>query len=97
MSKKIRTESLHLFSKTLNLFDNSVLKLFINTPKEFLHPKNRKRAEQMFRKGAVKEVKSFLRMKINKDLTSNKIIGIKEISDYIENNITLDQAKELIK
>jgi len=97
--KKYTGKSLFIFKKETKLnFDNSVFKkLFINTPKEFLHKKIEKRVEQMFRKGAIKEVKSFLRMKINKDLSSSKIIGIKEISDYIENNITLDQAKELIK
>ena len=97
--KKYTGKSLFIFKKETKLnFDNSVFKkLFINTPKEFLHKKIEKRVEQMFRKGAIKEVKSFLRMKINKDLSSSKIIGINEISDYIENNITLDQAKELIK
>ena len=36
-------------------------------------------------------------MKINKDLSSNKIIGIKEIEDYLKDKITLIKAKELIK
>ena len=56
-----------------------------------------KKVEEMFRQGVIEEVKLFSKMKINKHLSSNKIIGIKEISDYLENNINLDQAKELIK
>ena len=35
-------------------------------------------------------------MKVNKDLSSNKIIGIKEIKDYIDGKTTLIKAKELI-
>ena len=36
-------------------------------------------------------------MKVNKELSSNKIIGIKEIRDYLQGKITLIKAKELIK
>jgi len=42
------------------------------------------------------EVKKFYKIKINKELSSNKIIGIKEIKDYLRGKITLIQAKELI-
>ena len=35
-------------------------------------------------------------MKINQELSSNKIIGIKEINDYLLDKITLIKAKELI-
>lgn len=35
-------------------------------------------------------------MKVNKELSSNKIIGIKEIKDYLQGKITLIKAKELI-
>ena len=36
-------------------------------------------------------------MKVNKELSSNKIIGIKEIKYYLQGKITLIKAKELIK
>ena len=51
----------------------------------------------MFKDGAVEETKKFLKMKINKDLSSNKIIGIREIEDYLRGKVTLIEAKELIK
>ena len=35
-------------------------------------------------------------MKVAKDLSSNKIIGISEIKDYLSGKITLIKAKELI-
>tara|TARA_Y100000590_G_scaffold227356_1_gene256677 strand:+ start:385 stop:1308 length:924 start_codon:yes stop_codon:yes gene_type:complete len=97
--KKYTGKSLFDFKKeTKSNFNNNVFKkLFINTPKELLHKKIEKKVEEMFRQGVIEEVKLFSKMKINKHLSSNKIIGIKEISDYLENNINLDQAKELIK
>ena len=51
----------------------------------------------MFRKDVVGEVRNFLEMRINKESSSNKIIGIKEIKDYIDGKITLIKTKELIK
>ena len=51
----------------------------------------------MFDKGAVEEVKKFLSMNINRELSSNKIIGVKEIMNHIHGKITLSETKELIK
>jgi len=56
-----------------------------------------KKVEKMFAEGVVAEVRDFLKMKVNKELSSNKIIGIKEIKDYIDGKITLIKTKELIK
>ena len=47
--------------------------------------------------GAVAEVKKFSNMGLNKELSANKIIGIKEIKDYIMGKTTLIKTKELIK
>ena len=38
-----------------------------------------------------------IKMKINNKLPANKIIGIKEINDYLNGKITLFETKELIK
>ena len=51
----------------------------------------------MFTEGAVEEVKKFFYMKVEKELSANKIIGINEIRDYIEGKTTLIKTKELIK
>ena len=50
----------------------------------------------MFEDNVINEVKKFYRMKVNKELSSNKIIGIKEIKDYLQGKITLLKTKELI-
>ena len=97
--KKLTKKSLFTFTKKTKLnFDSKIFKkLFINTPRELLHKKIDKRVEAMFKEGAVTEVKNFLNMKVNKELSSNKIIGIKEIKDHIDGKITLIKTKELIK
>lgn len=96
--KKFTNKSLFEFTKKTKLnFNNNVFKkLFINIPRELLHKKIEKRVEKMFNEGAVDEVKKFCKMKVNKELSSNKIIGIKEIKDYLRGKITLIKAKELI-
>lgn len=96
--KKFTNKSLFEFTKeTKSNFNNSVFKkLFINISRELLHKKIEQRVEKMFSDGVVDEVKKFYKMKINKELSSNKIIGIKEIKDYLRGKITLIKAKELI-
>ena len=97
--KKLTNKSLFTFTKkTKSNFDSKIFKkLFINTPRELLHKKIDKRVEKMFTEGAVAEVRNFLKIKANKELSSNKIIGIKEIKDYIRGKTTLIKTKELIK
>ena len=97
--KKFTNKSLfELTKKTKSNFENGIFKkLFINTPKDVLHKKIDKKVDSMFNQGAVDEVENFYKMKINKELSPNKIIGIKEIGDYLNGKISLIQAKELIK
>ena len=96
--KKFTNRSLFEFKKeTKSNFKNAVFnKIFINIPKDLLHKKIKKRVEQMFNEGAVDEVKRFYKMKVNEELSSNKIIGIKEINDYLQGKMTLIKSKELI-
>jgi len=97
--KKFTNKSLFDFTKETkaNFSDTVFRKLFINIPKELLHKKIEKRVEKMFEEGAVEETKKFLKIKVNQELSSNKIIGIKEIKDYLEGKSTLINAKEMIK
>jgi tRNA dimethylallyltransferase len=96
--KKFTNKSLFDFIKDTKLnFSNKVFKkIFINIPKELLNKKIEKRVEKMFNNGAIKEVNLFFKMKVNKELSSNKIIGINEIKDYLDGKITIIKAKELI-
>lgn len=50
----------------------------------------------MFKNGAIEEVRRFKKLKVKKENSSNKIIGIKEITNLLNKQSTLEQAKELI-
>ena len=50
----------------------------------------------MLDQGAIDEVKKYLRLKVAKDKTSNKVIGIKEIKDFINKKSDLSEVKEKI-
>ena len=96
--KKFTNKSLFDFIKETkpNYSSGIFKKIFINTPTEQLHIKIKKRVEKMFKDGAIKEVENFLNMKVYRELSANKIIGIKEIKDHLSKKITLKKAKELV-
>ena len=50
----------------------------------------------MFREGAIDEVRRFRKLGVKKENSSNKVIGIKEITNFLNKQSTLGQAKELI-
>ena len=50
----------------------------------------------MFNEGAILEVKKFNRLKVKKDNSSRKVIGIEEIGKLINGEINLIEAKERI-
>ncbi len=79
-----------------NYNQNIFKKIFINIPREDLNKNIDKRVEKMFKDGAVDEVKKFLKIKVYRELSSNKIIGIKEIKDHLRGKITITAAKDLI-
>ena len=58
--------------------------MYIDYPREELIQRISKRAEQMIEMGAVNEVKRFLKLKVKKDKSVNKAIGIHEIKEYLE-------------
>ena len=97
--KKFTSNSVFsLIKRTKPYFENKMfIKFFINPPREHLHRAVDERVEKMFKKGAVDEVKNFLKIKLNTELSVNKILGIREIEEYIDRKITLDEAKDLIK
>jgi tRNA dimethylallyltransferase len=81
--------------KNKNYFSNyHFIKIFINPENSFLQKLLRLRLKKMFELGAVDEVKKFLKLKINKSLPANKILGIEEIKKYLDKKIPLEQAFE---
>ena len=85
------------FKKTKILFDpSSFIKIYIDFPREVLVNRIKKRVDQMFNEGAILEVKKFNRLKVKKDNSSRKVIGIEEIGKLINGEINLIEAKERI-
>ena len=85
------------FANTKSDFlDFEIKKIFIETPRELLLKKISIRTEQMFRNKCINEVKKFNRLKINKNLSVNKLIGVQEINDFLRGSISLEQCKDLI-
>jgi len=96
--KKFTNRSLfELIKETKSNFKDSVFKkLFISTPRNLLNTNIEKRVEKMFDEGAIEEVKSFFKMKVYRELSSNKIIGINEIKAYLQGKLTLAETKQLV-
>ena len=72
------------------------LKLYIDYPRPKLIEKINLRVRQMLEMGAVLEVKNFLKLKISKNKSVSKAIGVVEIKDLIKNKIDEDEVIEKI-
>jgi len=72
------------------------LKLYIDFKREDLIKRISLRAIKMIEEGAIREVKKFVKLKIKKDLSINKVIGIDELTQHLNKKINLNQAQELI-
>ena len=85
------------FAKTKSEFlDFNLKKIFIDIPRDHLLKRISKRTELMFREKCVSEVRNFNKLKINKSLSANKLIGVDEINQYLKGMISLDKCRELI-
>jgi tRNA dimethylallyltransferase len=76
--------------------DYDIRKIFINIPRDELLKKISKRTDTMFKSNCIDEVKKFNKLKLNKSLSANKLIGVQEINSCLKGLITLDQCKELV-
>jgi len=84
-------------NKTKSEFkDDEFIKLYIDFAREDLIKRISLRSIKMIEEGAIKEVKKFIKLKIKKDLSVNKVIGIDELTQYLDKKINLDQVQELI-
>ena len=85
------------FKKTKKyISSDEFIKLYINYPRESLINKINARVDVMFADGAIQEVQRFNKIKVKKENSSNKVIGIKEITNFLNKQCSLDQTKELI-
>ena len=85
------------FRNTKSYFDkDDFYKIYIDYPREELIQRISKRTEQMIEIGAINEVKRFLKLKVRKDKSVNKAIGIYEINEYLEKRKDMSDVIEKI-
>ncbi len=90
------TKSENIASQEHKLIYDNIKILMINPPRDVLYENINLRVDQMIEQGLIKEVESLLK---NYDLsrTARAAIGYKEIIDYLEGRLSLEDAVELIK
>jgi len=71
-------------------------KIYIDYPRSELIKKINIRTRQMLKMGAILEVKKFSGLKISKNKSISKAIGLAEIKDFINNKITKEEVIEKI-
>ena len=85
------------FKNTKSRYTNDdFVKIYIDFPRQDLLSRISSRVDQMLKQGAIDEVKKFLKLKISKDKTPNKVIGISEIKDFLNKKSDLNEVKEKI-
>ena len=96
--KLFTKKSLHdWFRKTKSFFkEDEFFKIYIDYPRKDLIERIEKRTEQMIKMGAINEVKRFIKLKIKKDNSVNKAIGINEIKEFLNQELELRDIKEKI-
>ncbi len=96
--KKFTNKSLFdWYNETYSDFtQDSFIKLYIDYPRVRLLERISSRTNQMLVDGAIKEAKSFYKLQIKKDLSSNKVIGLNEIKEYLDKRININELKEKI-
>ena len=96
--KLFTKKSLHdWFKKTKSFFkEDEFYKIYIDYPRKDLIERIEKRTEKMIKMGAIKEVKIFIKLKIKKDNSVNKAIGINEIKEFLNQELELRDIKEKI-
>ena len=96
--KQFTKKSLHeWFENTKSYFNkDDFFKIYIDYPREDLIQRIHTRADQMIKIGVIREVKRFIKLKVRKDKSVNKAIGINEIKEYLKKTKDLSDVIEKI-
>ena len=96
--KQFTKKSLHdWFQNTKSCFvKDDFFKIYIDYPREELIQRINKRTEQMIEIGVINEIKRFLKLKVRKDKSVNKAIGIHEVKEYLEKRKDISNVIEKI-
>ena len=96
--KKFTKKSLYDWFKNTksNYEQKDFYKIYIDFPRDELIKKITSRTVEMIKKGAILEVKKFIKLKVTKNKSANKAIGITEIKEYIDKKIQINEVIEKI-
>ncbi len=72
----------------------NLIKIGLNTDREIVYNRINKRVDLMLENGLLKEVESLIKYK---DLNALNTVGYKEFFKYFDNELTLEEATELLK
>ena len=85
------------FKSTRSNYENDdFFKIYIDFPRNELVKRISDRTADMIKKGAISEVKKFIRLKVPRTKTASKAIGIAEIRDYLNKKIEISEVIEKI-
>ena len=96
--KKFTKKSLYDWFKNTrsNYEQKDFYKIYIDFPRDELIKKISSRVVEMIKKGAILEVKKFIKLKVAKNKSANKAIGVTEIKEYIDKKIQINEVIEKI-
>ena len=85
------------FKSTRSNYENDdFFKIYIDFPRTELIRRISDRTADMIKKGAISEVKKFIRLKVPRTKTASNAIGIAEIREYLEKKIEISEVIEKI-
>lgn len=96
---KVTKKTISEINKGVNLYDipYDINYYILNMNREKLYERINKRVDKMLSSGLVDEVVKLKNMGYTSDMQSMKGIGYKEILYYLDNELSFDEAVELIK
>ena len=76
--------------------EDDFLKVYIDFPRQELIERINVRTKEMIENGAIKEVKDFIKLRVRKDKSANKAIGVNEIKEYLRKQKDLNDTRDKI-
>ena len=81
------------FRNTKSIYEQKdFYKIYLDFPRNELLNRINLRVQEMIKNGAISEVKKFIHLKVQKDKTANKAIGISEVREYINKKIDINDV-----
>ncbi len=96
--KKFTNKSLTEWFKNTksNFMEDDFFKIYIDFPRQELIDRINIRTKKMIENGAIKEVKDFIKLRVRKDKSANKAIGVNEITEYLKKQKNLKDTRDKI-